>query len=55
MSGAPSNHTGGAVNANDKGRRYIAQLDEALCNGRWSDVPELSRKVDKHAPERGSK
>lgn len=36
----------------EKGRRYLAQLDQALCNGSWSEVPELARKTDKHAPER---
>ncbi|KAK3117538.1 hypothetical protein LTR53_000964 [Teratosphaeriaceae sp. CCFEE 6253] len=37
----------------EKGRRYFAQLDEALCNARWSEIGELARKTDKHAPERG--
>ncbi|KAK4961009.1 hypothetical protein LTR10_001498 [Elasticomyces elasticus] len=37
----------------EKGKRYFAQLDEALCNGNWAGVPELARKTDKHAPERG--
>ncbi|CBY00722.1 similar to filamentation protein (Rhf1) [Plenodomus lingam JN3] len=36
----------------DKAQRYLQQLDEARCAGRWSDVPELCRKVDKHAPHR---
>ncbi|KAK5166043.1 uncharacterized protein LTR77_008304 [Saxophila tyrrhenica] len=36
----------------DKGARYLAQLDQALCNGSWSDIQELARKTDKHAPER---
>ncbi|KAF1933537.1 TPR-like protein [Didymella exigua CBS 183.55] len=31
---------------------YIQQLDEARCAGRWKDVPELCRKVEKHAPHR---
>ncbi|KAF3035898.1 hypothetical protein E8E12_001138 [Didymella heteroderae] len=31
---------------------YIQQLDEARCAGRWQDVPELCRKVEKHAPHR---
>ncbi|KAF2630344.1 filamentation protein-like protein [Macroventuria anomochaeta] len=31
---------------------YIQQLDEARCVGRWKDVPELCRKVEKHAPHR---
>ncbi|KAK0251486.1 hypothetical protein B0A54_15511 [Friedmanniomyces endolithicus] len=37
----------------EKGKRYFAQLDQALCNGSWAEVPELARKTDKHAPERG--
>ncbi|WPG97453.1 Hypothetical protein R9X50_00022800 [Acrodontium crateriforme] len=36
----------------EKGKRYIALLDQALCNASWAEVPELARKVDKHAPER---
>ncbi|KAK5135918.1 hypothetical protein LTR08_004376 [Meristemomyces frigidus] len=36
----------------DKGRRYLASLDQALCNGSWLEVAELARKTDKHAPER---
>ncbi|KAK4621833.1 hypothetical protein CLAFUR4_07540 [Fulvia fulva] len=36
----------------DKGARYIGLLDTALCNGSWSEVPELARKVEKHAPDR---
>ncbi|KAF2114774.1 filamentation protein-like protein [Lophiotrema nucula] len=36
----------------DKAVRYITQLDEARCSGRWKDVPELCRKVEKHAPHR---
>ena len=36
----------------DKAQRYLQLLDEARCAGRWSDVPELCRKVDKHAPHR---
>ncbi|KAH7074480.1 filamentation protein-like protein [Paraphoma chrysanthemicola] len=42
------------VNApeSEKAQRYIQQLDEARCAGRWSDVPELCRKIEKHAPHR---
>ncbi|KAL6704636.1 hypothetical protein ACN47E_008033 [Coniothyrium glycines] len=42
------------VNApeSDKALRYLQQLDEARCAGRWADVPELCRKVEKHAPHR---
>ncbi|KAF2457063.1 hypothetical protein BDY21DRAFT_415202 [Lineolata rhizophorae] len=36
----------------DKAQRYIAQLDAARCNGRWDEVPELVRKIEKHAPGR---
>jgi hypothetical protein len=36
----------------EKASRYISQLDEARCAGRWKDVPELCRKVEKHAPHR---
>ncbi|ORY17680.1 hypothetical protein BCR34DRAFT_555302 [Clohesyomyces aquaticus] len=36
----------------EKALRYISQLDEARCTGRWKDVSELCRKVEKHAPHR---
>lgn len=36
----------------EKGVRYLAQLDQALCNASWSEIPELARKVEKHAPTR---
>ena len=36
----------------EKGARYFAQLDQALCNGNWTEIQELARKTDKHAPER---
>ena len=36
----------------DKARRYLDLLDTARCNGNWQDVPELARKVEKHAPQR---
>ncbi|KAF2654221.1 hypothetical protein K491DRAFT_483969 [Lophiostoma macrostomum CBS 122681] len=42
----------GSAHENEKAARYIAQLDEARCAGRWKDVPELCRKVEKHAPHR---
>ena len=35
-----------------KGAKYVAQLYEARSNGQWHEVPELSRKVEKHAPTR---
>lgn len=31
---------------------YIQQLDEARCHGNWATVPELVRKIKKHAPNR---
>ncbi|KAL8713755.1 MAG: hypothetical protein Q9220_002281 [cf. Caloplaca sp. 1 TL-2023] len=36
----------------DKARHYLDLLDAARCNGSWSEVPELARKVAKHSPER---
>ncbi|CAK1366178.1 hypothetical protein CB0940_09396 [Cercospora beticola] len=36
----------------EKGARYVGLLDAALCNGSWDEVPELARKVEKHAPQR---
>lgn len=36
----------------EKGARYLELLDQALCNASWSEVPELSRKTEKHAPNR---
>ncbi|KAI9818449.1 MAG: hypothetical protein M1827_000508 [Pycnora praestabilis] len=36
----------------DKAVRYIGLLDAARCNGHWQEVPELVRKVGKHAPQR---
>ncbi|PKS10205.1 hypothetical protein jhhlp_001955 [Lomentospora prolificans] len=35
-----------------KAVHYLRALDEARCDGNWSAVPELVRKVRKHAPER---
>ncbi|KAF2490549.1 filamentation protein-like protein [Lophium mytilinum] len=40
------------VQENEKALRYIGQLDEARCTARWTDVPELARKIEKHAPHR---
>ena len=43
----------GTANANpEKGARYLKDLDQALCNASWSEIPELARKVEKHAPTR---
>ena len=36
----------------EKGAHYLKELDQALCNASWSDIPELARKVEKHAPTR---
>ncbi|XMA12359.1 hypothetical protein WAI453_005150 [Rhynchosporium graminicola] len=35
-----------------KAAQYIQQLDEARCEGNWDAVPELVRKIKKHAPQR---
>ncbi|KAK4238156.1 hypothetical protein C8A03DRAFT_33856 [Achaetomium macrosporum] len=35
-----------------KAAHYIQQLDDARCDENWDAVPELVRKVRKHAPER---
>ncbi|KLO89682.1 uncharacterized protein LW93_1743 [Fusarium fujikuroi] len=35
-----------------KAVQYINQLDHARCDGNWDLVPELVRKVRKHAPDR---
>ena len=36
----------------DKAQRYIGLLDSARVNGNWQELPELIRKVTKHAPQR---
>ncbi|ROV98959.1 hypothetical protein VSDG_03718 [Cytospora chrysosperma] len=35
-----------------KGKTYLDHLDNARCEGDWDAVPELIRKVRKHAPSR---
>ncbi|KAK3357548.1 hypothetical protein B0T25DRAFT_162619 [Lasiosphaeria hispida] len=35
-----------------KAAQYVAQLDDARCEESWDAVPELVRKVRKHAPDR---
>ncbi|EHA54029.1 hypothetical protein MGG_08820 [Pyricularia oryzae 70-15] len=35
-----------------KAAHYIQALDDARCDGDWEAVPELVRKVRKHAPDR---
>jgi tetratricopeptide (TPR) repeat protein len=42
----------GTPRESEKALRYIEQLDDARCTGRWKDIPELTRKVAKHAPHR---
>ncbi|KAF7597364.1 hypothetical protein BBP40_006305 [Aspergillus hancockii] len=41
-----------AARDTDKGRRYIAALDNARCQNKWDEIPELIRKVTKHAPHK---
>ncbi|KAF2484622.1 hypothetical protein BDY17DRAFT_132265 [Neohortaea acidophila] len=41
-----------AAPATGKGATYFAQLDQALCNGNWSEIAELARKTEKHASQR---
>ena len=36
----------------DKAAHYIQALDQARCEGRWQEIPELVRKLQKHAPAR---
>ncbi|PYI09989.1 putative filamentation protein [Aspergillus sclerotiicarbonarius CBS 121057] len=36
----------------DKGHRYVTALDNARCQNKWDEVPELIRKVTKHAPQK---
>ncbi|KAJ5836828.1 Tetratricopeptide-like helical [Penicillium robsamsonii] len=36
----------------DKGQGYIAALDQARSQGKWDELPELIRKVTKHAPQK---
>ncbi|TKA75560.1 hypothetical protein B0A49_03594 [Cryomyces minteri] len=38
--------------SNEKAVRYIGLLDTARCKGNWQEIPELARKVEKHAPHR---
>ncbi|KAI1268640.1 hypothetical protein F5Y18DRAFT_376269 [Xylariaceae sp. FL1019] len=35
-----------------KAAQYLVKLDDARCDGRWDEVPELVRKVRKHATDR---
>ncbi|KAL4980206.1 hypothetical protein BDW66DRAFT_71507 [Aspergillus desertorum] len=36
----------------EKGHRYIVALDNARSQNKWDEVPELIRKVNKHAPHK---
>jgi hypothetical protein len=36
----------------EKGQGYIAALDQARSQGKWDELPELIRKVTKHAPQK---
>jgi cargo-transport protein YPP1 len=36
----------------EKARHYINALDVARCQNNWGEIPELVRKVGKHAPQR---
>ncbi|KAI0910419.1 hypothetical protein F4823DRAFT_561918 [Ustulina deusta] len=35
-----------------KAAQYLSRLEDARCEGRWDEVPELVRKVRKHASDR---
>ncbi|KAL1304464.1 hypothetical protein AAFC00_003458 [Neodothiora populina] len=41
-----------SVIESEKALRYIGLLDNARLNAKWGEIPELTRKVDKHAPHR---
>ncbi|KAF2434878.1 hypothetical protein EJ08DRAFT_675842 [Tothia fuscella] len=41
-----------AVRESEKALRYLHYLDTARCNAQWDKIPELTRKVTKHAPDR---
>jgi hypothetical protein len=43
-----------ALPLTEKAVRYLRILDQARCQGHWLEVPELARKVEKHAPHRTS-
>ena len=47
-----NNHLPQQVHASDKATRYIDLLNNARLTGSWAEVPELVRKVNKHAPQR---
>ncbi|PKY05449.1 hypothetical protein P168DRAFT_325808 [Aspergillus campestris IBT 28561] len=41
-----------ASRESEKAQRYIVALDNARCQNKWEEVPELVRKITKHAPHR---
>ncbi|TID16135.1 filamentation protein-like protein [Venturia nashicola] len=41
-----------AAHETEKALRYIDYLDNARCNAEWDKIPELTRKLAKHAPHR---
>jgi len=47
-----SNLSKGQSTQPDKARRYLDLLDDARCDGRWQEIPELARKIEKHSPRR---
>ncbi|KAI1082303.1 TPR-like protein [Whalleya microplaca] len=40
------------MSKSSKAAQYILRLEDARCEGKWDDVPELVRKVRKHATDR---
>ncbi|KAI0834945.1 TPR-like protein [Hypoxylon sp. FL0890] len=40
------------MSKSSKAALYLARLEDARCEGKWEDVPELVRKVRKHATDR---
>lgn len=40
------------MSRSSKVAQYLARLEDARCDGKWDDVPELVRKVRKHATDR---
>lgn len=42
----------GTTDVQAKAAGYLEQLDRARCDGDWTAIPELVRKVRKHAPEK---
>ncbi|KAI0014082.1 hypothetical protein F4779DRAFT_612891 [Xylariaceae sp. FL0662B] len=40
------------MSKSSKATQYLLRLEDARCEGKWDDVPELVRKVRKHATDR---